>query len=423
MAAVVLANLLAFVSLDLYATAYPLYLRELGWQAGPIGLAAGVVVAASILSRPWLGAVGDRWGPRSVLLLGLAACAAAAPLLAVAEGLAPVLALRALQGVGLAGVLLGSQHLAAEAAAGPGGGGRGRALAWQGTGDAAGLVVGPLLGELIYQGLGAPAFFALAAALPALALPAVLRIPGTGAARRPRARAEGPPATGFASPGGPPPGVRPAGWLGACTGLALGGVFGFFALRAAEAGLTRPAAFVVLLGLAMIAGRWVGGLGYDAGRGHAVPVLGLAAAGLGAWALVPQPGVVTAALGLLLIGFGFGSAQTALLAAVADLGGGARGRALGMLGSAVDLGTAVGAAGLAPVAAVAGTAGVFAAAGLVVLAGGVPAALRAGRWFPPAGRRSARADRAGAAGVPARGAAGTVAGAGVRDAPRGSAGG
>lgn len=406
---VVVVTLLFFLTFDLYATAYPLHLRALGWDARATGVAVGTLMAAAVVFRPFLGELSDRRGPRAVLILGLLAFGLAAPLLAGAERLGEVVVLRVVQGVGLAAVVVAGQHLAASLAGRDGRGGRGRALAWQGTGDAAGLIVGPLLGEQAYLRLGAPALFALAAALPLLAAIPAMRlptpggrpVPGPGAAAGEVAADADPddvpagdprpvsprPARAAGIGAGPVRGLWPACWIGGCAGLALGSVLGFFALRAAEGELAWPAAYVALGAAAMIGGRWLAGLRYDGGAAAALPTVGVAAAGAGCLLLALPPSPAGAAAGLALIGFGFGTAHTALLAAVTDLAEPRQGRALAWLANAVDLGAVVGSLLLAPLAGAVGLGGLFAAAGLLILAAGMPAAAGTRRWWPGAAPR------------------------------------
>jgi len=74
----------------------------LSWHAGAF---AGVYMLALVLFSPLFGAASDRFGTKSILLLGLAGSALAAALLALADGLWSAYAGRAAQGVFAAAVM------------------------------------------------------------------------------------------------------------------------------------------------------------------------------------------------------------------------------------------------------------------------------------------------------------------------------
>ncbi|ASO20515.1 MFS family permease [Actinoalloteichus hoggarensis] len=143
---------------------------------------ATVLALASLLIT--MGAVGDRYGRRRVLLGGLAVLVVAAVWAAVAAGPGELIAARALLGVGNAMVMpatlaiIRSVFPRAELA---------RAVAvWAGVAGL-GVVLGPMTGGLLVEQLGWRAVFAaMVGVLPAVALAVVLAVPPTAPDRTAR---------------------------------------------------------------------------------------------------------------------------------------------------------------------------------------------------------------------------------------------
>ena len=78
----------------------PLYGNKLGFSATMVGITSTVSTIASLILRPILGGILDRYGRRAVVLIGTALFAVATLLCGMFGGFAVLLALRALQGFG-----------------------------------------------------------------------------------------------------------------------------------------------------------------------------------------------------------------------------------------------------------------------------------------------------------------------------------
>src|ERR1700710_1028248 len=106
-----------YVGNNIPAPLFELFHRQLGITPSGLSLLYAVYAIAVIVSLPFLGGLSDRVGRRSIVVAGLAVNAAGAALIAVAGGLACLLAGRVLQGISVAAVM--SPTLAALAELAP----------------------------------------------------------------------------------------------------------------------------------------------------------------------------------------------------------------------------------------------------------------------------------------------------------------
>lgn len=88
------------VSYQMQNTLMPLYMDQLGYSATRIGMSTTSSTIASLVLRPMLGGMLDRYGRRGLVLAGTALFAVATLLCGFWGGFAVLLALRALQGLG-----------------------------------------------------------------------------------------------------------------------------------------------------------------------------------------------------------------------------------------------------------------------------------------------------------------------------------
>lgn len=95
-----LAGGLIRVCYQMQNTIVPLYGDHLGFSATAVGLTTTVCTIASLILRPFLGDMLDRYGRRIIVLVGTALFAVATLLCGFAGGIAVLMALRALQGFG-----------------------------------------------------------------------------------------------------------------------------------------------------------------------------------------------------------------------------------------------------------------------------------------------------------------------------------
>ena len=232
---------IATIALPTLARTFPVTLAELQW----VILAYLLSMTVTIVSA---GRLGDLYGPRRVLLLGLALFTAASILCAVSPNLAVLIAGRALQGVGGAIITALPMSIARDAVPEDR---MGAAMGLLGTMSAAGTALGPSLGGILMAHLGwQAAFFLLATGGAAIVMIALRALPAGRPGVEPKPRMD---------------------WLGTSL-LAL--ALGFYALAATGSGtamLLLPATlvFVVflrvqmrapspLIPLSLVRGRFIG---------------------------------------------------------------------------------------------------------------------------------------------------------------------
>ncbi|MEV4559166.1 MFS transporter [Kitasatospora sp. NPDC049285] len=146
------------------------------WVVNAYGLAFGALLLPG-------GRLADRLGRRRVLLAGLALFALASLTAGLANGATPLIAARALQGLGAAAIAPAALALLLDLH--PPGPDRGRALAVWGAVSGAGGAAGVLLGGAVAQSWGWPWIFHLTALAAALAFTATaLLVPATPSALR-----------------------------------------------------------------------------------------------------------------------------------------------------------------------------------------------------------------------------------------------
>jgi MFS family permease len=288
-----LAALAEFIGVGIMIPVLPRYIRQdLGHGDLAVGIAVGVFAIGALGVRPLAGRWGDSRGRRPLLVAGMVITAVPTAAMAVAGGYGAVLALRIVTGVGQALFFVGGATLAADLAA-PGR--RGAALSLFSLPIYAGLGIGPAIGEQLYGRYGAPTAFAVAGALPAIALALAPVLPDHRPAAAPATRAKGP----LLHPVAFGPGVVIL--------LGLLGFIGFqayLALYADQIGLARPElVFLLYAGIVVLVRTAGAGLPDRLGAARAGTVANIAiAGGLGIVALVPYPAAVFAGTGVLSVG-------------------------------------------------------------------------------------------------------------------------
>ena len=110
------ANVLFWLSIQSLFPALPLYIASLGSTPADNGLMTFAAAGAAVLARPFVGAMADRAGRKPAMLLG-GLCATLAPVLtAASQAILPLLAARAIGGIGIAAFSTGFQALLADLA-------------------------------------------------------------------------------------------------------------------------------------------------------------------------------------------------------------------------------------------------------------------------------------------------------------------
>ena len=358
----------------------PLFMKAHGAGEGAIGLVVGGGALAALTGRLLSGWAVDHLGTRGFLLAGALAWALTSPLMAGWPGTGGLLALRLVQGFGLA--LFTNASLGVVGYIAPPSR-RGAAVGWWGITNNLANATGPWVAGAVLGGYGYGAAFAAAGAMGALAALLGLMMP----------RAGGTAARGAAALGSArlyTPAALVPGLVGGTLGFAGGAFVAFAPLRAEELGLSNVGSYLAAYGMAMIASRLVfSPLSDVSGRG---------------WAIVPGLVMATAAMaaigwsgeGLLayappaLFGLGAGAVLPGLLAWTLDRSGpGERATATSTFYSVYELGLFSGATVLGQLLQRGGPTAYWVVAAL--LAGGL------GLYLTAAGSRraAARSDHAG----------------------------
>jgi MFS family permease len=141
-----------FVAIGLLIPVLPLYVEgPLGGGGMAIGVAVGAFSFSAALVRPAVGRLGDRAGRRLLVMGGALLVGLSTAGYGLAHGLAPLLALRLVTGLGEAAVFVGAatavQDLAPAAR-------RGEAASYFSVAIYGGLAVGPVLGESLQRAAG-----------------------------------------------------------------------------------------------------------------------------------------------------------------------------------------------------------------------------------------------------------------------------
>jgi MFS family permease len=356
------ATLGAFTAFGVGLLAIPLYARdELAARDVAIGVAVGAASVTAVLFGPASGRLADRRGRRGIAAAGGAIMAGAYLALLLAPGLAPLVAIRLVAGIGEAALVVCAFTIVTDLAPPER---RGEAMSLVTVASYGGLAAGPLLGDVLLAGDRFWLAWLAAAGCSAAAALVLLTLPET------RPAGQEPPPLAVLPPR---PALAPALVLLLAL-LGFGGFNAFVALYARELG-TRPGLVFALFGVTILLVRGLGRKIPDrfGGRATASAACVSIAAGLaviGLWQDVRGLFVGTAV-------FALGQALTypaAVLLAVARTPAAERSAAVGAVSAAVDVAIALGAFVLGTVAEVAGYGGAFlaaagvAASGLLVLA-------------------------------------------------------
>ncbi|MGE4426626.1 MAG: MFS transporter [Solirubrobacteraceae bacterium] len=372
--AVFAASLLTCVANGASTPVLPLFVREeLGGGAATVGVVVGAGPVFAMLLRPVIGVIADRYGRRRVTLAGAVVGAVGMAVLLVASSVVGGTGGRVLHGLGGAAVNLGTMAWLVDTARHHQ---RGRVLSIFGLSIWIGLALGPLLGETLRHELGFSAVWIACGLLSIAALLCVAPLPEPDRVTEDPGR----------DPGRWRDVVRPVARPATVAAIAFAGesvilTFLVLHLRAEglpEGGLTGAASVYTVFAVSVIAARIVlGGLPDRLGPTPTATVslllLGLGLAGLAVASSWPA-----AALGAVLVGFGFSPLYPSLvMLATETLHPAQRAAGIGVFAACNDLGIALGALLGGLLAAVGGEQAAFRAVAALQLVGVV--LLRRGR--------------------------------------------
>lgn len=362
---IVFFTFISFLCIGLPLAVLPGYVHnDLGYGSVLAGVVISTQYAATLLSRPFSGAVADRRGAKHSVLLGLAGCALSGlltltstalqglPSLSLGLLLAGRVALGVSQGlVGTGSISWGIGRVGAENTA--------RVISWNGIASYGAVAIGAPLGVLLVGGLGLWSMGALIALL------------GAGALLVARGKAPAPIVAGVRLPfRNVFLRIAPNGVALALGSIGFGTLATFVTLYYASRGWSGAAWCLTAFGCAFIGARllFAGTINRLGGYRVAIACLGIESLGLLLLWLAPQPWLTLC--GAALTGFGLSLVYPALgVEAISRIPASSRSSALGAYAVFFDL--ALGLAGplMGLVANAQGFAAIFLVAAGLALAG------------------------------------------------------
>jgi MFS family permease len=356
-----LAMFLAYANQWLMTPIIPLYVHDMGGSAFVAGLALLAFAVPSLVARPFLGYVADRWNAAGVLACGLVLLAIGS-LLFLVPVLAMVFVGGLVRGIGWGGANIGGYTTLAAAAPAQR---RGEAAGYYTSVATSVSIVFPALALWLVAGHGGfHVVFMLSAAMALLGLPLAYALAKCLAGAKKTAQA--------AEKGGSmiDKGVLLATGLNLCSTLASPSVMAFLPLYARSLGIDNIGLFYVLAGITSIVVRPLLGKKSDAmGRGPAI-ALGLGAQLIGLVLILAAEGISLILAGGIFVAVGWamiGATTTALAMDLTDPR--SRGRGMATFSLSFQLGVGVGALIAGALADLAGLRGMYAGSIVMTLAG------------------------------------------------------
>lgn len=164
---VVAVGLAYFLALGMLLPVVPLFVKhELLGNDVAVGVAVGAFAVGAVLLRPFAGRIGDRLGRRVLIVAGALLVAIAGVLYLLVSGLAALVAVRVLGGIGEAAFFVGAASMVTDLAPEAR---RGEAISYWSVAVYGGLAFGPVLGEQLIDAGGYSAVWIAASALAAVA--------------------------------------------------------------------------------------------------------------------------------------------------------------------------------------------------------------------------------------------------------------
>ncbi len=165
--AVTAATGVFFVYVGMLVPLLPTFIEdELGAGEVGIGLAVAMFALAAIVVRPVIARLIDSYGRRAVIVGGAVVAGVGGGLIATVDSLGPLLALRAVTGIGEAALFVGAATVVSDLAPPDR---RAEAASYFSVAVFTGLGIGPVLGELVLDGSDYSRAFVVAACFPLLA--------------------------------------------------------------------------------------------------------------------------------------------------------------------------------------------------------------------------------------------------------------
>jgi MFS family permease len=331
-----LATLFFYLSFYLILPVMPLYVASLGGTPIQLGLIIGLFSAMAMVVRPPAGWIIDTRGSRQVLVAGMVIFLLASLGYVLIRSVDAILALRVFHGLGMGLFPTAATVIVAELAPLAR---RGEAMGWFGIANSAGLIVGPVLGPALANGIGYPVLFLLAASVALLGCVCLLLTPSPP---RPASRVRGlPNLRDLYSRDA----LLPSTIL-LCLYIPYGIMVAFIPVIAVGRGLSNPGLFYAVYAAAVLLVRAQAGRLSDRYSRAAVILPGMLLVSVAYLVLGLTSGVPGVLVGGAIYGLAFGSVQPALMALTADrVPPRERGKAMGTFYFAWELGITTGSTG------------------------------------------------------------------------------
>lgn len=326
----------------------PLYMLDVGGSEAQVGLIFGVTAGTALLFRPLTGWVADRYGRKPLLLAGNLNFVLTMLLYPFARAVAPLLAVRSLQGAGLSAVSTAGSTMVADISPPLR---RAEGMGVYGVAVNVSSAIGPLLGASLAIASGFTTVFVVSALIAVAGVILASRVPEPP-------RPPGP-------PGGPGftlvsrDALFPAA-IALCVFPPIGVVLSYIAVFADAEGLGNPGLFFLPYSLALIVVRVQAGRLADRYGRTTVLLPGVLALVCALAVIASANHMLVLLIGAVTLGVGFGIAHPTVLAMGVDRAPpGRQGASMGTLIGAFDLGIGGGATLAGIAVALAGLRGAF----------------------------------------------------------------
>jgi MFS family permease len=312
----------------------PVYVISLGGSQAEAGLVSGSVSVTAVLFRPLLGWLSDTWRRRPLILIGTSFYGFASVVYLVAGSIPLLVLARLVQGFGLSCYTTASNAYVADIAPLKR---RAEAVGLFAAAQAAGLVIGPVIGFILVGSMGFQHLFYFTGGLAFTAFSISIF---TKERRQPWKIKRQPwsPRTGIVAVD-----ALPIAWMALCMGIGYGAINAFISIFAQSRGVQNPGFYFMVQAIALLVSRTFAGRLADQ-YGRAIAIIPGVILMVVALALLPLAhGFPYFVISASLFGIGFGSAQPATMALLIDrVGPEQRGLATGTYFTGFDGGFIIG---------------------------------------------------------------------------------
>jgi MFS family permease len=307
---VISANLANMLGAQMAGAILPVYVVSLGGTEFRAGLVTGMLAFTALLLRPFVGWLADAWRRRPMVLIGTGCYSVANLMYAVFGSLPLLLISRIVHGFGLSNYSTASSAFLADISPPTR---RAEAMGYYSVAMDIGLLGGPALAFFLANYVGLQNIFFLTAALSCIAF--ILSVP----VREHRPPRVGPMPRWKLKTGIVSKPALPAAWMAFCMGIGFGPVTAFIAIFARQKGIGNPGLFFTIQAIALMVSRTFAGRLSDRRGRVFVIVPGLISIAVGLLLLPFASNLFLFLLSAAFMGMGFGTCQPATMAWTVDL--------------------------------------------------------------------------------------------------------